>query len=112
MLALLFMTLWFLQTFAAAGTHVSVISPTENLPVRALGDPGEFIASIIKYAIGLTGVLALIAITWWGIVMISGAGSEEHMKKWRKMIIYALVGVLFAGAAFVIVNLVANINVS
>lgn len=89
-----------------------VISPTNNLPDINSSDPGDSIASIISYGIGLVGILAIIWVTWWGIVIITGAGDEEKMKQWRKIVIYSLVGVFVAGIAYLAVSFFANLNLS
>ena len=94
---------------------IAVTSPTSNLPNVNSTDPnasGDMIARIIAYGIGLAGVLAIMAITWGAILIISGAGDEEKMKQGRKIIIFALIGVLIAGGAYLLVNLVSNIRVT
>jgi len=104
------------MVFCVAGigyaTEIRVIPPTDTLPDVNARSPGDAIASIIAYGIGLTAVLALIAITWGAIVVISGAGDEEKMKQGRKIIIYALIGVFLSGIAYLVVNLVSNINLT
>lgn len=89
-----------------------VISPTQNLPDINYTEPGQSIASIISYGIGLAGILGIIGVTWGGIIIISGAGDEEKMKQGRKIIMYSLMGVFVAGIAYLAVNFLANLQLT
>jgi len=52
----------------------------------------------------------VIAITWAGIQMIFSAGDDEKVKKARYTIIYGLIGVFLAGAAYGIIKFVGTIQ--
>ncbi len=67
-------------------------SPTDRLlPDINDASAGDSIASIIAWGIGLTAVLAIIAITWTGVQMVLAVGEEEKMKKARHTMIYAFI---------------------
>lgn len=89
---------------------LEIYPPTALLPEIEKDSPANMIAHIISYGIGLAAILAVIAITWAGITIIIGSGDDEQMKKWRKIIIFALVGVLLAGIAYLVVNMLANLS--
>jgi Type IV secretion system pilin len=74
------------QTFA-----IDVISPSDQLPAIA-DDPTFTIAQIIKFGIEFASVIAIIAIIWAAIQMILATGDDEKIKKTRRTIIYALIG--------------------
>ncbi len=93
------------QAFAAGDFD----PPTSVLPQPSLW-PGEVVASIISFGISATAVLAVIAITWWAIQMILASGEEEKIKKWRKMIIFAFVGLIVAGLAYGVVKIITNLQ--
>jgi len=67
-IAFLFFAACSVDIFAA----IQVVPPTTtSLPYTdATGNPGSIIANVIRYAIMLTGVLAVMAITWGGIGMV------------------------------------------
>lgn len=73
--------------------------------------PDIAIAAIIQYFILITGVLAVMAITWWGIKFILSVGDDEKMKKARYTIIYAFVGLVVAGLAYSIVEVITKIKI-
>lgn len=75
-------------------------------------DPGETIASIIKYFVLLTGVITVMTITWWGIGFILSVGDDEKMKKSRKTIIYAFVWLVISGLAYSIVEIITRANIN
>ena len=83
--------------------------PTGTIDVS--GNVSGMIATIIKYGIGIAGVLWDIGITWWGIQMVLSVGEDEKMKKARYMVIYSIVGVILAGFAYGIVNLIWNVRI-
>jgi hypothetical protein len=60
----------------------------------------------------MTGVLAVLSITWAGIQLIMSVGDEEKMKKSRKTIIYSFIGVILSGLAYGIVTLLTNIRLN
>ena len=62
--------------------------------------------------IGLTGVLAVIGITWSAIQMMLAVGEEEKFKKARYSMIYAFVGLVLAGLAYGIVTIITNMKIT
>ena len=52
------------------------------------------------------------AITWWGIGFILSTGDDEKMKKARKTIIYAFVGLVVAGLAYAIVEVITKSQIN
>lgn len=99
--------------FQEIHAQIAVESPTDLLPASSIGTTewvGTFISGIITYGIALAGILAVIATTWSGIMMLMAAGDEEKFKKARKIMIIALVGVGVAGGAYAIVTLITNLK--
>lgn len=93
------------QTLALA----PVQSPIDGLPSMEQA-PTDTLASLIKYFVMLTSVLAIIAITWWGIQMIMAVGDDEKNKKARHTIIYAFIGLLVSLLAYATVSFVTRMN--
>ncbi len=71
---------------------------------------GAWIATIIAWLLGITAVLAVLAVTYAGIQMILATGEEEKFKKARHTMIYAFIGLVVAGLAYAMVTFVTNLN--
>lgn len=84
--------------------YPNISNPTTN------GGAGDTIGGIIAYGIGLTAILAVIAVTWAGIQMFLAVGDEGKFNKAREMLIYALVGVGLSGLAYLIVRVLSSID--
>lgn len=111
----------FLALYASIGlvyADIVVTLPTDKLPkangwqetVDNLQNSGAFIAEIIRYTIGVVGILAIIAVTWSAILMFLSVGEEDKFKKARTIMITSLIGVAIAGLAYAIVNLITHIK--
>lgn len=74
-----------------------------------LGAGGNFTTvanRIIKYAIGLVGVLALIAFVWGGIEWMISGGDSKKIQKGKDMMIWAVFGMVFIFGSYALINLV------
>ncbi len=109
---LLYSLLGFLFTaniFAGENIGWTIEQPPWTIDVT--GNVASMIATIIKYGIGIASILWVIGITWWGIQMVLSVGEDEKMKKARHIVIYSIVGVIVAGLAYGIVNLIWNVKI-
>lgn len=88
----------------------NVESPTDTLPSINSSGGWVAIAEIIKAAIGIVGILAIIAITWAWIQLFLSAGDEEKYKKSKSMMIFALIGVAIASGAYALVTIITNLK--
>ncbi len=76
--------------------------------------PGEgadligWIVTILRYLIGLTGILAAAVLIFNGILYITASGDEGKITKATKGITYAIIGLIIAAISFLIVNFVAT----
>jgi hypothetical protein len=96
-----------ITSVALAGVGWVIARPDGVINVTS---PVSLTAGIITYAIGIAAVLGVIGITWWGIQMILSVGEDEKLKKWRYIVIYSVLGVVLAGLAYSIVNIVGNVK--
>lgn len=87
----------------------SVFANTLPAPVK-IGLPFEgapvatSIGRIIRQMIMFTGVFAIMALTYGGILMMLSYGDESKIKQAKSIVSYALVGVVLAGAAYAIIE--------
>ena len=82
-------------SFIFSAFAIDVIAPSGETPLPDLNtDPTGAIVAFIRFLVLLVGVLAVMVITWGGISFILATGDDEKIKKSRKAIIYAFVGVV------------------
>ncbi len=77
-----------------------------------LGKEGNLITianTLIKGALGVTGVLALIAFIWGGIEWLISAGDTKRIQKGKDMMTWAVLGLLVIFGSYAILNLVFTI---
>jgi len=70
----------------------------------------ESIVKIINQFLLFLGILLLIIIIYAGILIITSDGEEEGLTKGRKMIIYAIIGVIIIFLSYSIVNWIGGIG--
>lgn len=100
-------------SFTVFTMALEVIPPGWDIPLPEINaDPTSAIALIIQFFLLLTSVLAVMAITWWGIGFILSTGDDEKMKKARKTIIYAFVGLVVAGLGYAIVEVITKSQIN
>lgn len=64
------------------------------------------IANIIKKALTLVGTLALAFLVYGGFLYITAAGDTQQIEKGKKVIIYAIIGIIVIGLAYALVEFV------
>ncbi len=91
----------------------------ENLPTPTkIGLPFEgasvatSIGKIIRQAIMFAGVLAVMALTYGGILMMISYGDENKVKGAKSVIQYALIGVVLTGAAYAIIEAINALKIN
>lgn len=109
------------RALAAAGTGAALfmystlpamaqlISPTDQ-PGRlaeATGGQGsarELILTFLNFFLGFLGLIAVIMIIYGGVLYVTAAGNQENIDKGKKIIMYAVVGIVIILLAFALVN--------
>ncbi|MBU0731723.1 pilin [Patescibacteria group bacterium] len=68
----------------------------------ALGDapPYQVAARIINWALGLLGIFSLMLIIWGGFIWMNARGNEEEVKKAKKILEGAIIGLVIILASF------------
>lgn len=75
----------------------------------AAGTVTEYIIAIIQFLFSLVAILALAALVWGSIMYIISLGDEGRAGTAKKIILYAVIGVLLAGGSFVILQTIRSI---
>lgn len=66
------------------------------------------LVKIINFLLGLVGLLALLSIIVGGIRIIAAFGKEDAVTQGKKIIFWAIIGLVVVSLAWVIINLVTN----
>jgi hypothetical protein len=69
-------------------------------------DLKSMILTVVNYALGFLGLIAVIMIIYGGVTYVTSAGSDEAIKNAKKIIMYALIGLIIILLSFVLVNAV------
>lgn len=64
------------------------------------------IVNLLNWFLGFLGILAVILIIYAGILITTAAGKDDQVKKGRKIITYAVIGLVVIALAWGIVNFI------
>lgn len=70
----------------------------------------EFISKWISEAIKYLGLIAVVTLTIWWIMYIISFWSDDKTKRAKNVIVYSIVGVVVAMAAYLLIDIVNNIK--
>lgn len=85
---LLTVGLWLFPLQAFADSDPQLTNPL------GVDDPKLFIVRILRYALGLLGVFALVMIIYGGFLMLTSGGNADTIKKAKSTIIWASAGMV------------------
>ncbi len=94
----------FVPVFAQAGT------PSGEAPAFILEKTGgtgslrSLALTIVNFFLGFLGLLAVLMIIYGGILYVTAAGKQETIDKGKKILMYAIIGIVIILLSFAIVN--------
>ncbi len=74
----------------------------------AQGTLGQNITLLINYFLGLLGLIAVAFLIYAGILMVTAGGNDEQIAKSRKIIMYAVVGIVIILLSWTVVTFVTS----
>lgn len=74
------------------------------------GSARGLIKNIINFFLGFLGLLAVVMVIYGGFLYVSSAGNEENVNKAKKILLYAVVGIIVIIAAFALVNTLLKVG--
>ena len=100
-----------LSVFGVDPAFAQLIDPTDSPDniSQATGGEGSFRAlarTMVNYFLYFLGFLATVMIIYGGILYVTSAGNDENVGKAKKVLLYAIVGILVILLSFAIVNTV------
>lgn len=99
-----------LAALVAPDAAAQLIDPSVDVPgnlVTATNGEGglrRLIVTIINWALGFLGLIAVIAVIIGGYYYLLSGGDEGQAQKGRKVITYAVIGIIIILLSFAIVN--------
>ncbi|MBU0667498.1 pilin [Patescibacteria group bacterium] len=95
--------------YSTVPAYAQLISPADQ-PGRlaeATGGEGSFrnlILTFLNFFLGFLGLLAVVMVIYGGILYVTAAGEQDKLDKGKKIIMYAVVGIVIILLAFALVN--------
>lgn len=92
-----------------AASASGFIKPEDNIVAPETGGETslrQMVLTVVNYFLGFLGLLAVVMIIYGGITYVSSAGNDDAVGKAKKIIMYALVGIVIILLSFVLVNAV------
>jgi len=75
----------------------------------AQGTLGDNVSQIINYFLGMLGLVAVAMLIYAGMLMVTAGGEEEQIGKAKKIITYAVIGIVIIVLSYTIIGFVTNI---
>ena len=101
-----------LTIFSIIPVHAQGLINPGDVPSKisdATGGQGslrQLILTILNFFLGFLGLLAVLMIIYGGILYVTAAGVQDHIDKGKKIIMYAIIGIVIILLSFAIVNTV------
>lgn len=93
----------------AAGGEFFTNPNTGAAPAAAApGTLGQNITTIINYFLGILGLIAVAFLIYAGVLMVTAGGDEGQVEKARKIITYAVIGIVIILLSWTIVTFVTS----
>lgn len=78
-------------------------------PKNVPGDFEQSIKNITDWILGFVGMIAVLMIIWGGVLYLTSAGDEDKAKTGKRTVSYAIIGLVVAGIAYAIVNVIITV---
>jgi len=82
-----------------------IVPQPDNVP----GDFEQSIKNATDWILGFVAMIAVLMLIWGGINYLTSAGDEDKAKTGKKTISYAIIGLVVAGIAYAIVNVIITV---
>ncbi len=113
------------QTLLVFGLMVGAITLVSMLPVAgaALLNPGDnpaevsaatggesslrqLVLTMVNYFLTFLGIVAVIMVIYGGVTYVTAAGEDEKIQSAKKIIMYAVIGIIIVLISFALVNMI------
>lgn len=93
----------------AALAQTTAISPADRPAIIDFISGGQtgirgLVLTIVNFALTFLGLLAVIMVIYGGFLYVSSGGNEESVNKAKKILLYAVIGIVVIIVSFALVN--------
>ncbi|NQV00464.1 MAG: hypothetical protein HQ538_07025 [Parcubacteria group bacterium] len=71
-------------------------------------DIAEIIIRIVRYVVGLVGIILFVMLVYGGVMYMTSAGNEEQIGKAKKVLTYAIIGIIIVAFSFLITEFIVS----
>ena len=82
------------------------------MPAPPVGVPANFdnaVINLTNWILGFVAMIAVLAIVWGGVMYIGSAGDETKATTGKRVVTYSLIGLVIAGIAYALVNVIVTV---
>ncbi len=89
----------------------ALLNPTDNPEAVSTATGGEssfrgLVLRVINYFLGFLGLISVIMVIYGGVTYVTSAGNDDAVGNAKKIIMYALIGLVVVLLSFVVVSAV------
>lgn len=80
-------------------------------PSQPTGVPSSFdnaVLNLTNWVLGFVAMVAVLAIVWGGVMYIASSGDENKASTGKRIVTYAIIGLVIAGIAYALVNVIVT----
>ena len=102
----------FVSCLAVSFCAINIASAQWDLPANNFNlsnaTPQDIMEELTLWLLGLVVAIGIIAIIWAGIKYTSSGGDTEQATDAKKTVKYALLGIIIAGVAYALIDVLVN----
>ena len=98
----------FAISFALSANIASAIWESPSKPSGVPTDFDNAILNATNWILGFVGMIAVLMLIWGGVTYLTSAGDEDKAKTGKKTLSYAIIGLVVAGIAYAIVDVIVT----
>ena len=98
-------------SFILFALSANIASAIWTSPSKPEGVPTEFDSAVLNatnWILGFVGMIAVLMLIWGGVTYLTSAGDEDKAKTGKKTLSYAIIGLVVAGIAYAIVDVIVT----
>ncbi|MCK5122935.1 MAG: hypothetical protein KAQ87_02200 [Candidatus Pacebacteria bacterium] len=93
------------DSLCGGGFNIDPLDAPANVPA----DFDDAVINLTNWVLGFVAMIAVLAIVFGGVMYIGSAGDETKATTGKRVVTYALIGLVIAGIAYALVNVIVSI---
>ena len=102
--------MFFFSAFVFFANHANALMKW-TAPSRPSNVPKEFDSAILQltnWLLGFVSLIGVLVVIWGGVNYLTSAGNEDQVRTAKDIIKYGLMGIVIAGLAYAVVNVIVT----